>query len=56
MAKLDLCSSYRRVPEHPMDYHLLGIELGGVVYYDKALPFGLRLAPKLFMAEADGIA
>ena len=56
MAKLDLSSGYRRVPVHAADQHLLGIERRGVVYCDKALPFGLRSAPKLFTAVADGLA
>ena len=56
MSKLDLSSAYRRVPVHPHDQHLLGIEWQGVVYCDKALPFGLRSAPKLFTAVADGLA
>ena len=56
MGKLDLSSAYRRVPVHPQDYHLLAMEWQGVVYQDRALPFGLRSAPKLFTAVADGLA
>lgn len=56
MAKLDLRSAYRMVPVHPDDQHLLGLEWQGVVYCDRALPFGLRSAPKLFTAVADGLA
>lgn len=56
MAMLDLHSAYRKVPVHPDDQHLLSLEWQGVVYTDKALPFGLRLAPKLFTAVADGLA
>ena len=52
MGKLDLCLAYRRVPVHPWDYHLLAMEWQGVVYYDRALPFGLRSAPELFTAVA----
>ena len=56
MAKLDLKSAYRMVPVHQDDHHLLGIQWRGVVYYDKALPFGLRSAPKIFTAVADALA
>ena len=56
MAKLDLQSAYRQVPVHPDDQPLLCIEWQGVVYVDRALPFGLRSAPKLFTAVADGLS
>ena len=55
MAKLDLKSAYRMVPVHSEDQHLLGIEWNGALYIDHALPFGLRSAPKLFTAIADGL-
>ena len=47
---------YRHIPVHPNDQHLLGIEWGGKVLVDRALPFGLRSAPKLFSAVADSLA
>ena len=56
MAKLDLKSAYRMVPIHPLDQHLLGIEWEGRTYVDQALPFGLRSAPVIFTAVADGLA
>ncbi len=56
MAKCDLQSAYRHVPIHPEDQELLGFEWGGRTYRDRALPFGLRSAPKLFSAVADGLA
>lgn len=56
MSKLDLKSAYRMIPVHSEDQPLLGIEWQGVVYCDQALPFGLRSAPKLFTAVADGLA
>ena len=56
MGKLDLSSAYRRVPVHPEDQHLLGLEWQGVTYKDTALPFGLRSAPKIFTAIADALA
>ena len=56
IAKLDLQSAYRKNSIHPADQHLLGISWDGAMYTDKALPFGLRLAPKVFSAVADGFA
>ena len=56
IAKLDLHSAYRKVPVHPDDSYLLGIHWEGTTYLDRALPFGLRSAPKLFTAVADGYA
>ena len=38
------------------DQHLLGIEWLGMGYCDKALPFGLNSAPKVFTAVADVLA
>jgi len=55
MAKLNIRSVYRIVPVHPQDRHLLGMMWDGKVYVDAALPFGLRSAPKIFMALADAI-
>ena len=56
MAKLDLKSAYRMVPVHPEDSPLLGIQWKGETYSDQALPFGLRSAPIIFSAVADGLA
>jgi len=53
LIKLDIKDAYRIVPVHPSDYHLLGIEWKGNTYLDRALPFGLRSAPKIFNALAD---
>ncbi len=55
MAKLDLKSAYRMVPVHPADQALLGIRWEGKTFIDHALPFGLRSAPKIFNAVADGL-
>lgn len=55
LAKLDLESAYRIMPVHPHDRHLLGMQFDGKLYVDAALPFGLRSAPKLFTALADGL-
>ena len=50
LVKLDLCDAYRIIPVHPEDQHLLAIEWQGMTFVDKALPFGLRSAPKVFSA------
>ena len=52
LVKLDIKDVYI----HPADYHLLGINWDGKTYIDRALPFGLRSAPKIFSAVADTIA
>ena len=56
MAKMDLHSAYRMVPVHPGDQSLLGIQWEGKIFTDRALPFGLRSAPKIFNAVVDGLA
>ena len=56
LVKLDIKDAYRIVPVHPADYHLLGVKWRGNTYVDRALPFGLRSAPKIFNAIADFIA
>ena len=43
------------IPIHPKDQHLLGVVWEGAVYIDKRLPFGLRLAPKIFCAVVDAL-
>ena len=55
LAKLDIKEAYRIVPVYPGDRHLLGISWQGSVFIDGALPFGLRSAPKIFSALADGL-
>ena len=55
LAKLDVASAYRIVPVHPDDRPLLGMKWKGELYIDTALPFGLRSAPKIFTAIADGL-
>ena len=56
LVKLDIKDAYRIIPVHPADYHLLGISWRGETYIDRALPFGLRSAPKIFSAVADLIS
>ena len=53
MIKVDIRSAYRVVPIHPADRWLRGMIWEGSVFVDTALPFGLRLAPKIFSALAD---
>ena len=55
LTKLDLESAYRIVLVPPDDQHLLGMEWQGEWYVDTAFPFGLRSAPKIFNALADGL-
>ena len=56
LIKVDLSNAYRIVPVHPVDQPLLGITWQGQTYVDRALPFGLRSAPKVFSAVADFLA
>ena len=53
LAKLDLREAYRAVPFNPSDQRLLPVSWRGTTLIDKALPFGLRSAPKLFSALTD---
>lgn len=53
LVKADVKEAYRMVPVHPDDHHLLAVMWEGATYVDVALPFGLRLAPKIFSAVAD---
>ena len=55
LAKLDLKEAYRAVPVHPSDQRLLAVSWQGTTYLDRALPFGLRSAPKLFSALTDAM-
>ena len=54
LAKFDLQEAYRAVPVHPVDQPKLAVSWNGVTFVDRALPFGLRSAPKLFSALTDG--
>lgn len=42
--KRDLKRAYRQFPVDPRDYHLLGYRWRGLIYFDKVLPMGLRMA------------
>ena len=61
--KRDLSRAYRQIPIDPHDYNLLGISWNGNLYFDSALPFGLRSAAYIcqrvtsalsFMQSRDG--
>ena len=56
LVKMDLKDAYRMVLVHPEDQHLLAISWEGQTYVGQTLPFGLRSAPKFFLAIADAIA
>jgi len=55
LVKADIKEAYRIIPVHPHDQHLLGIRWNDSYYIDRMLPFGLRSAPKIFSAVADGL-
>ena len=55
LAKIDIEAAYRLVPVHPHDRPLQAMHWAGEVYIDPMLPFGLRSAPKIFNAIADGL-
>ena len=46
LVKMDLSKAYRIIPVHPDDQQLLGISWQASTFVDRALPFGLRSAPK----------
>ena len=55
LVKADIQEAYRIIPVHPDDQPLLGVQWNDCTYFDKMLPFGLRSAPKIFSAVADGL-
>ena len=55
LVKADIKEAYRMVPFNPDDQPLLAVEWANRIYIDRALPFGLRSAPKIFSAVADAI-
>ena len=55
LAKLNLKEAYRAVPIHPSDQRLLAVSWKDTLYLDRALPFGLRSAPKIFSALTDAM-
>ena len=55
LAKVDLKEANRSVPVAPEDCPLLGMWWKESVYIDTCLSFGLRSAPQIFSALADGL-
>ena len=55
LSKVDIESAYRLISVHTEDRPLLAVHWDHQVYVDPMLPFGLRLAPKIFNAVADGL-
>ncbi len=55
LAKLDIQAAFRIIPVHPDDRHFLGMQWRKELYIDATLPFGLRSAPQIFSAVADGL-
>ena len=55
LVKADIKEAYRSIPVHPHDQQLLGVRWQDHCYVDRMLPFGLRSAPKIFSAVADGL-
>ena len=55
LVKANIKEAYRMIPVHPHDQHLLGVRWKDSFYVDRMLPFGLRSAPKIFSAVADGL-
>ena len=55
MAKVDIESAYRLIPVHPQDRPLQAVRWRDQIFVDPMLPFGLRSAPKIFNAVADGL-
>ena len=55
LSKIDIKDAYGIVPVNPDDWMPLGMKWQGQYFMDRRLPFGLRLAPKIFMAVADAL-
>ena len=55
MAKVNIQQAYRNVPIHPQDRWLLRMLWEGRIFIDTTMPFGLRLAPKIFTALANAV-
>ena len=50
---MDIKEAYCLVPVHPEDRRFLEMVWKGDLFVDPTLPFGLRLAPKIFTIMAD---
>ncbi len=59
LGKFDLIDAYKHVLVHPDFWHLLGIHVDDgserEFYIEMTLPFGHRLAPKIFTAYLDAL-
>ncbi len=59
LGKFDLTDAYKHVLVHPDFWHMLGIHVGDgpnrEFYVETTLPFGHRLAPKIFTAFSDAL-
>ncbi len=59
LRKFDLTDAYEHVLVHPDYWHMLGIHAGDgpkrKFYIETTLPFGHRLAPKIFTAFSDAL-
>ena len=55
-ASIDLSDAYHHVPIAPPSRRLLGFTFAGRVYQYRALPFGLRPAPRLFTRLVSAVA
>ena len=55
LAKIDIANSFRLLPVHPSDCHLLGMHWEDQLFIDQQLPFGLRSAPVEFNAYAGAL-
>jgi hypothetical protein len=56
MAKLDVKSAFRLIPVNPADIPLLGFMIGGFLFFDTVLPFGLRRSPEIWDKHASLLA
>ena len=52
---MDIHQAYHNIPVSPEDRHLLGLQWDGKIYVDQVFTFGLRSAPLIFSAVADGL-
>ena len=53
--KIDIKPAYHMLPVHPDNCWLLGMQWEGALFIETALPFGLRLVPKLYTAIVDAL-
>ena len=56
MYKRDLSRAYRQLPVDPLDYKYLGFQWKDRVYFDTALPFGLRSASQACQRTTNAIS